>query len=562
VTAAFGDNSAGLTMAGHGMRWTRAVEGAGSIARVVRAEGLAAVRDRLWDRARDAAARARCVTGATAPWPAAPILNVIGVPMTTAFGGVPLQLRARLRHESMARPVAVLCRESGGSYATASRREGGAPGSPGTSGAPGAGWRLEAWSDGRPRRAMTFSAGVGNGAADDRDGPAGAWDGDALTEDPDWLRTVHTCVRLVNARAVHVENAAGLSLVSLSTLMGIGASTDGPRVPVVLSVHDLALFSRHPHGPRTQAETRAAARSGDSHESPESLVDDRQRFEHAFHHALGTGIVRAAAFTIYPSQFMRHRIEALPHLPAHIVAPGIEPPAPARAVRSARRQDQIALLGGGQEHKGGPRLARIAAALAARGMHVTSYGGYGHEHLLQMRGIDGVRVRGYYRAGSLPELLARQGASVALILSAVPESFSLVLSEAWAAGVPVVAPASGAFVERLRAPDMPALATSAPAAAALPRPGLVAPASAEPGAARASGVTRLSSGHASDEDAVLAGGLLISADPSDEEILAAVERARSMSWDALPTPPTAAQAAERHLALYRGAGFIAETASS
>jgi glycosyltransferase involved in cell wall biosynthesis len=508
------------------MRWTRAVEGAGSIARVWRAEGLAAVRDRLWDRARDAAARARCVTGGTAPWPTAPILNVIGVPMTTTFGGVPLQLRARLRHESMARPVALLSREPGGGPDAASRRDGGAPGTS------GAGWRLEAWSDGRPRRAMTFPAGDGNG-------PAGAWDGDALTEDPGWLHAVHTCVRLVNARAIHVENAAGLSLVSLSALMGIGASTDGPRVPVVLSVHDLSLFSRHPHGPRTHA----VARPGDSHESPgspESPVDDRQRFEHAFHHALGTGIVRAAAFTIYPSQFMRHRIEALPHLPAHVVAPGIEQPARARPARSSRLHDQIALLGGGQEHKGGPRLARIAAALTARGMHVTSYGGYGHEYLLQMRGIHGVRVRGYYRAGSLPALLARQGASVALILSAVPESFSLVLSEAWAAGLPVVAPASGAFLERLGAPA----------------------AHAAHAAARASAVTRSSTGPSSDEDAVRTGGLLISVDASDEEILAAVERARRISWDALPTPPTAAQAAERHLALYREAGFIVETASS
>jgi glycosyltransferase involved in cell wall biosynthesis len=169
-------------------------------------------------------------------------------------------------------------------------------------------------------------------------------------------------------------------------------------------------------------------------------------------------------------------------------------------------------------------------------MHVTSYGGYGHEYLLQMRGIRGVRVRGYYRAGSLPELLVRQGASVALILSSVPESFSLVLSEAWAAGVPVVAPATGAFVERLDAPGVPT-------------------------PPHASGTTRIST-QPSDEDAARAGGLLIASDPSDEEILAAVERARAMSWETLPTPPTAAEAAERHLALYREAGFIAATASS
>jgi glycosyltransferase involved in cell wall biosynthesis len=507
------------------MRWTRAVEGAGSIAHVWRAEGFAAVRDRVWDRVRDASVRARCARGDRGSWPSASILNVIGVPMTTAFGGVPLQLRARLRHESMVRPVALLSREPGG------RR-----GRRGAGGGDGA-WRLESWSGGRPRRAMTLPAGDWDGEPphedplrDDlrRDDPLR---GDPLREDPAWHHAVQTCARLVNARAIHVENAAGLSLVSLSAVMGIGigASNDGPPLPAVLSVHDLSLFSRHPHGVYTHA--HGPQTPADSQEPP---VDDRQRFEHAFHHALGTGIVRAAAFTIYPSQFMRHRIEALPHLPAHVVAPGIEPPA--TRSHSQRRHDQIALLGGGQEHKGGARLARIAAALAARGLHVTSYGGYGHEHLIQMRGIKGVRVRGYYGAGSLPELLAHHGASVALILSVVPESFSLVLSEAWAAGVPVIAPASGAFVERLGAPSETARASSARAATS---------AAGQPGG----------------EGGVRAGGLLISSDASDEEVLAAVDRARGISWDALPSPPTAAEAAERHLALYRDAGFITAAAS-
>src|SRR5688572_4041066 len=124
------------------MRRTRAIEGAGSFARAWRAEGFAAIRDRLWDRVVDASVRARCARGGRAPWPPTSILNVIGVPMTTAFGGVPLQLRARLRHESMARPVALLSREPGGSQPAAAQ--------------PGAGWRLEVWSGGGPRRAMTF----------------------------------------------------------------------------------------------------------------------------------------------------------------------------------------------------------------------------------------------------------------------------------------------------------------------------------------------------------------------------------------------------------------------
>ncbi len=95
----------------------------------------------------------------------------------------------------MARPVAVLCANQAADPPLPVV-EAGAAAAPGAPGGPGASWRLEAWSDGRPRRAMSF--------------PGGAWDGDALTEDRDWLHAVHTCVKLVNARAIHVENAAGL----------------------------------------------------------------------------------------------------------------------------------------------------------------------------------------------------------------------------------------------------------------------------------------------------------------------------------------------------------------
>jgi glycosyltransferase involved in cell wall biosynthesis len=191
------------------------------------------------------------------------------------------------------------------------------------------------------------------------------------------------------------------------------------------------------------------------------------------------------------------------------------PPA-GNATRSTRHADQVAFLGGGQEHKGGGRFLSLATALAARGVAVTVYGGYGHDNLRALRGVRGVRdvrVRGYFRTGSLPALLARQGAAVALALSGVPESFSLALSEAWAASVPVVAPALGAFSERL-------------------------------------------------QDAGDAGGQLVSADPSDAEVLDAIDRVRARASGAMaaprptPTPPTAAQAAAQHLAIYRERGLI------
>jgi glycosyltransferase involved in cell wall biosynthesis len=54
-----------------------------------------------------------------------------------------------------------------------------------------------------------------------------------------------------------------------------------------------------------------------------------------------------------------------------------------------------------------------------------------------------------YRHEDLPALLADRPCDLALFLSAVPESFSYTLSEAWALGIPVVAPRIGAFEDRI-----------------------------------------------------------------------------------------------------------------
>ncbi len=283
--------------------------------------------------------------------------------------------------------------------------------------------------------------------------------------------------------------------------MGVGAPFDGSRVPVVLSVHDLSLFSRHPHVPHAHA---------DSHESP---VDHRQRFEHAFHHALGTGIVRAAAFTIYPSHFMHHRIEALPHHPAHVVAPGIEPPA--RARRSARRHDQIALLGGGQEHKGGPRLARIAAALAARG-----HAGHQLRRVRPRAPAPDARHRRRSRARLLSRRLASRTARTSGRVGRAD---------------PLRRPRK-LFARPVR---------SVGRRRARHRSGVSGPsssASARPTRADCWSPVTL---------------------PTKKSSPPSIARGR-MPWaalpDRLPAPPTAAQAAERHLALYRDAGFMADPA--
>jgi glycosyltransferase involved in cell wall biosynthesis len=81
----------------------------------------------------------------------------------------------------------------------------------------------------------------------------------------------------------------------------------------------------------------------------------------------------------------------------------------------------------------------------------SAYGGGDPALLARLRATGRVRVRGYYRTGSLPHLLRRDRVDLALLPSVVPESFSLVLSECRAAGVPVLAFDLGALGERLRA---------------------------------------------------------------------------------------------------------------
>ena len=84
--------------------------------RTWRAEGPAAVRDRFLDRWSETRQTLRLTTSAGRAWPAAPILNVSGVPVAARGGGVPLQLRARLLRERPERAVALLSRQARGEF--------------------------------------------------------------------------------------------------------------------------------------------------------------------------------------------------------------------------------------------------------------------------------------------------------------------------------------------------------------------------------------------------------------------------------------------------------------
>jgi glycosyltransferase involved in cell wall biosynthesis len=304
---------------------------------------------------------------------------------------------------------------------------------------------------------------------------------------------VRAARKLVRASAVHLENLASLSLPAVDAL-----TRDGP---CVLSLHDFGAFCRRPH--LWEASGGFCDYSTDAVRCRVCLEESGAigSLDQAAHRVLAASVAARATGLVLPSRFLRDRLAAIlgwpPSVTTAIVEPGID--VDPGVTRSARRPNQIAFLGGGAAHKGGQRLVRLPAILAAHDLSVTVYGGNGHHHLAAIGRVDRVRVRGYYRSGSLSRLLAQQGAAVAVLLPRVPETFSLVLSEAWAAGVPVVATAQGALVERLAG----------------------------------------------------GGGILLGALPTDHEVSAAVDQLRSQPDVEIPPVPTAAGAARRMAELYR-----------
>lgn len=116
----------------------------------------------------------------------------------------------------------------------------------------------------------------------------------------------------------------------------------------------------------------------------------------------------------------------------------------------------VALVGGVQAHKGALVFEEVVRRIRGEGLRWSAYGGGDPELLARLRRLP-VRVRGYYRSGTLPRLLRRDRVDLALLLSIVPESYSLVLDECAAAGVPVLAFDLGAVGERLRSGSLVAL---------------------------------------------------------------------------------------------------------
>lgn len=376
-----------------------------------RSEGTAGVVDRAFDHVAAARRRGRFREVAIEDLPAVPVLRVAAAPPVPWLGGVPAQLGALMHQQERYRNTALLYPWRDG-------------------------LRLEVTAGGRRQSSHLPFAATGSELE------AGGWRG-----------AVERAAEAVGAELLHVEGAAGLPHDDLLRL--------AQRLPTVLSLHDFALFCPRPNlfdeasgrhcGYCRDAATCHAHLAAAGRPDADEAWGWRTR---------GAALLAACRCVVYPSEFLRAAHErlfgsagAIPR----VIPPGIDR---ARMVpwrwpwtrRSTR--SRVAFLGGGGLHKGSTLLVGVAAAWARRGLPPLALevlGGGGGEQLLALQRIPGVRVRGYYRHGSLGRLLRRHRTELALLLPQVPESFSLSLSECLAAGVPVIALAQGALADRLAA---------------------------------------------------------------------------------------------------------------
>ena len=167
-------------------------------------------------------------------------------------------------------------------------------------------------------------------------------------------------------------------------------------------------------------------------------------------------VLRSAARVVAPSAWLANLArERIPGLDVQVIANGApvrvrEPIAPREAFSSTKPARVVALLGAIGPHKGADLGDDLARLLAPHGIALVVVGYLDRQLYPGWRLPGSLFVHGAFEEGHAPGLLRGYGASLVLFPNAVPDSFSYALSDAWAAGVPVLAAPVGAIAERIR----------------------------------------------------------------------------------------------------------------
>ena len=252
------------------------------------------------------------------------------------------------------------------------------------------------------------------------------------------------------ASVLHVEHLGDLPAAAV-----LGATGGGRRL--ILSVHDFTLFCPRPHL-LEKPEERFCHYSRDMDRCTACLRRDwpvTDTFQ-ARRRELSAELLARADTVIFPSSFLLETFAALfpgrDPARSRVLEPPVPRPRPPRAHGQRGSRIHCAFLGGARPHKGSRVLEDLLSARESEDARLrwTVLGGGDPDVLRRLRRRPAVTIGGYYRWGTLPARLERDRVEVATILSIVPESHSLTLTEAWSAGVPVVAFDHGAVAERVR----------------------------------------------------------------------------------------------------------------
>jgi len=211
----------------------------------------------------------------------------------------------------------------------------------------------------------------------------------------------------------------------------LGQAQRARRLPYIVSLHDVSFIAPD-----------AFATGGMPVADPEWVAS-----LHDF--------LRGAAAIVAPSEFIRDL--AVAHFgdvgittiaPGYRAPPAASPPEPPIFVEHPHTR-VVAVVGAVGPHKGSQLLPAIAVKLAELDAALVVIG-YTDTQITRGWVVPGeLYIHGPYEDEALEGWLAAYRVDCVLFPNRLPESFSYTLSEAWAAGLPVIVPDEGALGERV-----------------------------------------------------------------------------------------------------------------
>ena len=281
--------------------------------------------------------------------------------------------------------------------------------------------------------------------------------------DESWEHFVGGLCATLGVDLLHLHNILGCRGGLLQALNGLG-------LPFGYTVHDLSLACPtitllRSDGRYCGGETEIAACRKCLSSQPQFAAVDVAEWR-----SENNRLLRRAAFLIAPSRWAADMLgRYFPGLAAEVVPHALPGEcSPRQGGGEARRPrgtvspllgvvnpddgvPTVAVLGAIGPDKGARRIERLAEEVRLTGARVRFVViGYLDSQQLSWQSEDRIlTVHGRYSPEDLPTLLDHYRVRLVAYPSAGPESFSFTLSEAWAAGRPVIVPPVGALAERV-----------------------------------------------------------------------------------------------------------------